>query len=286
MNTISCQGARRRLSAFHDGELPTQEQFEVESHLRGCARCASDAAAFDAVGDGLRVWAARTTATHEGDLEGLQSEILNRIRIEQEESVPAQVGRMFEDMRLGFAALGSTAASVVSILLVMVIFSFGPQSERPDSLSGLIHTMGTPTSSVDVRDLVGQQIGEPTAQDREAMSARMMPTPVVSRVEAHDTELSEEDAVFALAAVVTRQGRIASLEVVRADQRSSSEREQVLRLLDQVSRSRLEPAKVGGAPVAVRRVWVMANTTVRAKLPPALPKQSSLPAGVVRVAIG
>jgi len=88
--------------------------------------------------------------------------------------------------------------------------------------------------------------------------------------------MSEEDTVFALAAVVTRQGRIASLEVVRSDQQGSRDREQILRLLDQVSRARLEPATVGGAPVAARRVWVMAHTTVRAKLPP-LPKQSALP---------
>jgi anti-sigma factor RsiW len=286
MRMMSCQGARQELSAFHDGELPTQEQFDVESHLRGCASCADDAAALDVLGDGLRARAARTAAMHEADLEGLQSEILNRIRVEQEESVPAQVGRMFEDMRLGFVALGSTAASIVSILLVIVIFSFGPQSERPDSLSGMIQTMGTPPSSVDVRDLVGQQIGEPTAQDREAMSARMAPLPVTSTEDPRDAQLSEEDAVFALAAVVTRQGRIASLEVVRADQRNGSEREQILRLLDQVSRSRLEPAKIGGAPVAVRRVWVMASTTVRAKLLPVLPKQSWMPASLRRLAIG
>jgi len=88
--------------------------------------------------------------------------------------------------------------------------------------------------------------------------------------------MSEEYAFFALAAVVTRQGRIASLEVVRSDQPTASDREQILRLLDQVSRARFEPATVGGAPVAARRVWVMAHTTVRAKLPP-LPKQSALP---------
>jgi hypothetical protein len=208
----------------------------------------------------------------EGEMDGLQSGIVSRLRVEREESVPAQVGRMFEDMRLGFAALGSTAASFVSLLAVVGILNFGPQSERPDSLAGVMQGMGGSAATVDVRDLVGQQIGVPSPQDREAMSANAMGRPA----SATEAQMSEEDAVFALAAVVTRQGRVASLEVVRSDQQSSQTQEQILRLLDQVSRARFEPATVGGAPVAARRVWVMAHTTVRAKLPP-LPKQSALP---------
>jgi hypothetical protein len=281
---MSCHGARRRLSAFHDGELPTREQVDVQVHLRHCARCASEAAANAALGDMLRGRAAQLVALHERDLEALRSETVSRLNAEREESVPAQLGRMFVDMRLGFAALGSTAASLVSVMLVAGIFYFGPQTQRPDSLLGLMQLLSAPSSSVDVRDLVGQQIGEPSAHDREAMSATAMTFRPVSRETVGDTPLSEQDAVFALAAVVTRQGRIASLEVVRSDQISGSDREQILRLLDQVSRARLEPARVGGSPVAARRVWVMAHTTVRAKLP-ALPKQSALPTSGPRAVV-
>ncbi len=284
MKTMSCHGARRRLSAFHDGELPTREQVDVQVHLRQCARCASEAAGNAALGEMLRGRAAELVALHERDLEALRSETLSRLKAEREESVPAQLGRMFIDMRLGFAALGSTAASLVSVMLVAGIVYFGPQTQRPDSLQGLMQMLSAPSSSVDVRDLVGQQIGEPSAHDREAMSATAMSFHPVSRESVGDTVLSEQDAVFALAAVVTRQGRIASLEVVRSDQLPGSDREQILRLLDQVSRARLEPARVGGSPVAARRVWVMAHTTVRAKLP-ALPKQSALPTSAPRVVV-
>jgi len=247
----------------------------VDAHLRTCAACAREAASLDGFGDALRTRAARMAVAFEGEMDGLQSGIVSRLRVEREESVPAQVGRMFEDMRLGFAALGSTAASFVSLLAVVGILNFGPLSERPDSLAGVMQGMGggSAATSVDVRDLVGQQIGVPSPQDREAMSANAMGGPSASN---NDEQMSKEDAVFALAAVVTRQGRIASLEVVRSDQPGSEDREQILRLLDQVSRARFEPATVGGAPVAARRVWVMAHTTVRAKLPP-LPKQSALP---------
>ena len=88
---------------------------------------------------------------------------------------------------------------------------------------------------------------------------------------------SEEDAVFALAAVVTQQGRIANLELVLAEQRSGADRERVLRLLDDVSRARFEPARIGGSPVAVNVVWLLAHTTVRGKSG----KQSSMPQGTL-----
>jgi hypothetical protein len=274
---MSCQGVRRRLSAFHDGELPTDEQVRIETHLRGCPRCAREVRALRAFGDALRDRVAYTAAEYEVTAEALRSEIVSRVRAERDASVSVEFGRMFEDMRLGFAALGSTAASFVSLLLVVGIFTFGPQSERPDSLAAMMQHMEPQTSRVDVRDLVGRDIVEPSSHDREAMSARTMVGRGGRDVDVSEPPLSEEDAVFALAAVVTRQGRIASLEVVMSGPAGYSDREQVLRLLDQVSRARLEPARVGGSPVASRTLWVMAHTTVRAKLP-VQPKQSALSA--------
>ena len=87
---------------------------------------------------------------------------------------------------------------------------------------------------------------------------------------------NEEDAVLALSAVVTRDGRLKNLEAVLSEQPSSADRERVLRLLDQVSRARFEPARVGGSPIAVKTVWLFAHTTVRGKLP-LVPKQSAVP---------
>jgi hypothetical protein len=263
MTTMSCLGVRRRLSAYHDGELPTCEQVAVESHLRDCARCAIDAAELDDVGEALRMGAGRLALQFQGDLDALESEITNRVRVEREESVPAQVGRMFEDMRWGFAALGSIVASMVSLLVVSGICSFGPVAELPGSLAGMMETLGAPAAGVDTR--------------------MMMPRAPFGAVMSDDV-FNEEDAVFALAAVVTQQGRIKSLELVRSDQAKGTDREQVLRLLDLVSRARLEPARMGGYPLAVRTVLVLAHTTVRGKLP-VLPKQSALPAGQFGVAL-
>lgn len=92
-----------------------------------------------------------------------------------------------------------------------------------------------------------------------------------------DGLVSEEDEVFALAAVVTRNGRVVSPEVL-STQSSEAERQRVNRLLDEISRARFEPARMGGTAVSVKTVFVLARTTVRGKMP-VTPKQSSVPRG-------
>ncbi len=256
MRALGCSAVRQRLSAFHDGELPVDEQVQVECHLRACQACTNEAAELASLGDAIR--AAGTLPIGADELVAFQEAVVSRLEAEAEASVPAQVGHWFDDMRLGFAALGSTAASFVSVMLVAGIFYFGPQTQRADSLAGVMETMSAEPMSMEA----GLQL--PSVPSSEAIT-----------YDAFD----DEDAVFALAAVVTRNGRVKNLENLLAEQQSSADQERMLRLLDQVSRARLEPARMGGAPVAVRTVWLLAHTTVRAKPP----KQSSAPRASLRV---
>jgi hypothetical protein len=159
-------------------------------------------------------------------------------------------------MRLGLAALCSTGATMVSGLLVIGIFYFAPLSERPDSLAGMMETLGAPAIGMDSRIL------SPRPSDPDQIAEGLV---------------NEEDEVFALAAVVTRNGRIVSPEVL-SKQSSEAERARVNRLLDEISRARFEPARMGGTAVSVKTVLVLARTTVRAKMP-VTPKQSSVPRG-------
>jgi len=258
MKRLSCSGARRRLSAFHDGELPVEEQIAVEAHMRQCRPCAADAASMDDLGDFLRAGSSVHAGAVASAMAGLQAGVMACRSAEQQESVPAQVSRAFEDMRLGFAAIGSTVASVVTVLVMIGILSFGPRSERPDSLAGVLDTMG-PTAGV------GNNIGLPRAAGGGTVSNEVF---------------NEEDAVLAMAAVVTRNGRIANLEYL-SDRNSGPDREQVERLLDELSRRRFEPARMGASPVTVKTVFLLAHTTVRAKLP-ITPKQSLLPRRAVQ----
>jgi hypothetical protein len=190
------------------------------------------------------------------DLDDLEKDIMSRLAAEREESVSAQVSRAFQDIRLGLAAVCSTCATLVSVMLVVGIFYFAPLSERPDSLAGMMETLGAPAIGMDSRILSPR----PSESD-----------PIV------DGLVSEEDEVFALAAVVTRNGRIVSPEVL-SKQLSEAERARVNRLLDEMSRARFEPARMGGTAVSVKTVLVLARTTVRAKMP-VTPKQSSIPRG-------
>jgi hypothetical protein len=262
MKKLSCSGARRRLSAFHDGELPVEEQVAVEAHLRVCRPCAAEAASLGSLGEELRAVSSVHAASIAAAMAGLQAGVMACRSAEEQESVSAQVSRAFEDMRLGFAALGSTVASVVTILLMIGILSFAPRSERPDSLASMIDTFG-PTAGVD------NNIGLPRAAGEGTVSHEVF---------------NEEDAVLAMAAVVTRNGRIANLEYL-SDRSSGPDREQVERLLDELSRRRFEPARMGASPVTVKTVFLLAHTTVRAKLP-ITPKQSSLPQRAVQPLLG
>jgi hypothetical protein len=120
----------------------------------------------------------------------------------------------------------------------------------------MMETLGAPVIGMDSRIL------SPRSSESGAMT---------------DDSVSEEDEVFALAAVVTRNGRVVSPEVL-SKQSSEAERARVNRLLDEISRARFEPARMGGTAVSVKTVFVLARTTVRAKMP-VTPKQSALPRG-------
>ena len=87
---------------------------------------------------------------------------------------------------------------------------------------------------------------------------------VPRRHESSDWPLAGEDAVLALSAVVTREGRIQSIDVLAAEQARALKvkPEVVLAMIDAASRAQFEPARAGGAPVAVSMVWLLAHTTV------------------------
>jgi hypothetical protein len=71
-----------------------------------------------------------------------------------------------------------------------------------------------------------------------------------------------EDMMLAVSAVVTREGGVADLSILSNDR----DRRQVTSILDAISQTRLQPAELEGSPVAVNLVWILAQTTVKAKL--------------------
>ena len=76
---------------------------------------------------------------------------------------------------------------------------------------------------------------------------------------------SNDNAMLALSAVVTREGRVQNVEFLNPLQAAAIKvRPDVLvAMLDAASRAEFEPAQAGGSPVAVSMVWLLASTTVR-----------------------
>ena len=246
MTLFTCAAVRRRLAAFHDRELPVGETISIESHLKECPPCARELRQMASVGEALRLAAAHGPAD---DWTGLAPGVIGRMRAEANESWSARAARMFEDLHLVWIGLASTAATFVCGAAVLGMLHFAAE-ERADSLAAVIAVVGAPSGS----DLNPAQLNSfiqvPSVPKEGMVSAAL------------ERGVSEQDLVLALSAVVSREGRVSDLSVLTNDH----DRQQLMDLLDALSRERLAPAQFGGAPVAVNLVWLVAQTTVRAKI--------------------
>jgi hypothetical protein len=249
---LGCEHARGMLQAFLDGELPVDDQVAVETHLRWCRTCAAHVDDLRLIGDSLRLGAGNTTDDDQRELSALHAAVLSRVHAEHDQSLPVKVRALFDDLHLFWAGLGAVTAVIVCLFATMSVMH-AASVERPDSLAGVIQSLANPGSDRNPMLLDGRIIQMPRALD-DAPSL--------------DT-LKEDEAVFALATVVTREGRVANYEVLMSERdgapRPGRVGRQVTRLLDQVARSRFSPAEQGVArePVAVNMVWLLARTTVK-----------------------
>jgi hypothetical protein len=234
---------RRQLSAFHDGELPLGEQIAVQAHLRECPACAAEAREMDDLGCCLRAGALSVGVTPDA-WEGLPSIVVSRMKAEDAESITGRTGRIFEDLHFVWAALGATGATVACLGLIFTIFYYAITSPAGSNRNPVVANAGM--------DL-------PSAAPTDAFPAAAL--------------VSEDDLALALDAVVTREGRIARLEVIQpgGDVKgpTKEERQAVINLLDAISKARFQPARYAGSPVpvAVNMVWLYASLTVKAKMP-------------------
>ena len=250
MDLLGCAEIRPRLAAYYDGELSVEGQIAIDTHVMGCAACAGDARRLEAIGRALR---ARTVSTNAlaDTAAGLAITVVSRMNAERDQSVRARVGRLFEDMHLVWAALGAVTSTACCILLIAATMYFtGPG--RTDSLAAIMTAMASPGSNANPVRL-DQSIQVPRVR-----LEGIIPAMLVGRRPSDNGEAREQDV--ALAAIVTREGTIAGLEVLLADGHGE---EMMLSLLDEAATVRFEPASFAGSPVAVNMVWLLAHTTVR-----------------------
>jgi len=254
---LGCDAAREMLQPFVDRELPLVEQVELEAHLRWCDSCAARVEDLQLIGAALRLGAA-APPVHSEDacaMASIQSEVLTRIRAERDQSLSVRVREAFADMHFFWPALGATAA-LAACLFAVVSVNRSVRVEHPYSMADRITTMANPGS------------------DRNPLPIDMLmlaPRPLTEGPLLES--MSDEEAVFALAAIVTREGRISDYELLHAVRESrglaaSAHDDEVSALLDTVKLSRFAPAQTPDGAVAVNMVWLLARTTVKASIDP------------------
>ncbi len=246
MKLMSCAAVRRRLAAYYDRELPIRDVIDIETHLNDCQPCVRELKGFEAMGAALRLVAAPAPAD---DWTGLQPGVISRMRAEQQQSWPARVGRMFDDLHLVWIGLASTTATFLCAAAVLSMLHFATTERRDDSLAALIAVYAAPYGS-DINPIrFDSRISVPTVPENGVVFATL------------ENATSGLDCEVAMAAQVSREGLVSGLELLgeAPDQREAAG------LLRALAGGRLEPARFSGEPAAVNLVWLVAHTTVKGK---------------------
>jgi putative zinc finger protein len=252
MKPLTCAAARRRLQAFYDRELGVADQIAVNAHLAWCDRCGAEFEDLRMVGSALQALAPRRALLTQDEAAVFTSTVVSRMQAEDDASLFARLRLMFEDMHLVYAGLGAATATAVCLVIMLGMMRFAT-TDRPDSLAAVMTVLATPLECESGNDIT----------DASGCRARW------SERFARANEWDEQEAVFALEAVVMRQGRLANLAVLRAAPRHAAlggDLQVIEDLLDVVSRSRLDPRL---STRLATPIWVYEQTTVRATKPPA-----------------
>ncbi len=259
MTALTCAKTRRRLQAFHDRELAVGDQIAVSAHLEWCDHCADELSDLRGLGRALQSLAPARPVLAFVEAEVFTESVVSRLKAEDDASFLSRVREMFDDMHLVYAGLGAAAATAICIVIMLGMMRFAT-TDRPDSLAAVMTVLATPLECESGNDIT----------DASGCRARW------AERFARANEWDEQEAVFALEAMLTQHGRLANLELMRATRRhaSSGEVEVIEALLDVVSRSRLDPSLSMRLPTAI---WLLEQTTVRASKQPT-PLDVPLPA--------
>lgn len=251
MHAIQCEDVQNRLEEFHDDELSLEARVAIQGHLHDCVTCSLVADELADLRHTLREAAWQLPDRDEPDAERLPGRVIDRLRVEEQFSLEAEVRSWFQDMHLVWAALGATAATLFCLLGSLSVLHAANQ-ERPDSLAGRITFLANPGSNQNPMRLDEWMLA-PRWRTDEGVTP--MPT------------LPADDAVFALSAVVTREGRVQNLSLLSDRSDAKVRPDVLLAMLQAASQVEFVPAKstTTGDPVAVSMVWVLANTTVKGR---------------------
>jgi hypothetical protein len=249
MTPLTCAAVRRHLAAYCDRELDLGMHLAVRVHLADCQACRREGEDIESLGRAVRQSAPARRRARRDDLAAVRHGVVGRFQAERAYSIAHGIERILDDLRMLWAAAGATMATVVCVVALLGFVRLTLR-EMPYSMAAVIGALGDPGSNRNPLSVDGRMLLPRPAADSG------MPSPV----------LRGEEAVLMLSAVVTREGELRDLAVLEPGLRGlTPENPAVLKLLGTVSQTRFQPARAGGAPVAVNVVWMLAHTTVFGK---------------------
>lgn len=243
MHEHPCADVREHLEAFYDGELSIEQRVAIQNHLGDCIACNLAAEELIAIGASIREFAAHVADRTSDEPMRMTSRVIERLGVEAQFSVRAQVMALFQDMHLVWAGLGATVATMICVIGSASVLHAANQ-QPPGSFANVISILANPGSN----------------ENPLRLNYEMLAPQVVA---ATPLEASGEDGEYALAAVVSREGRVQGVEIIN---QSQAKTRAVNAMLHDAYRVQFAPAKTRGDAVAVSMVWLVANTTVKGRI--------------------
>ena len=234
---MSCRIARRRLSAYLDGELRAADAQRLDEHLRGCAGCATRLAELRSVVEDL----AELPRLAGGE------EITSRVfdRLEMEDRGPA-FAALFRSVRSGRPMIVPSLAGAA--LLLAAVFGSLFALSRPEPLPEVhvaqgqwpprLPEWGTESNPLVLYDSVDLPRARPGFASSDALAGM------------------GEGTLF-LETVVARDGSVSNVTLLNGDLAQAQP------LLDALRRQRFEPVLYRGRPVAVSMYRLISHMEVR-----------------------
>jgi hypothetical protein len=242
----------------------------VESHVRWCRTCAARIEDFQLIRSSIRVGPPNLSqvAQIEPAFTAVYSDVLMRVRAERDQRFAVRIRELFTDMRLLWPALGATIAVLVCLSVAFGVLK-STSSERPQSLATRLEGMTPGSEANPLRPDNNARVDRYFDKFVDSDRAGGISIPRVMDDGAFVAGIRDQEAMFTMAMVVSREGRIMNAELLNSE-RSGARAKQTVptndaeAVLDAVRQSRFAPAQTPiGRTVAVNMVWLIIVTTVQ-----------------------
>jgi hypothetical protein len=199
----------------------------------------------------------------DGAFARLAPELLARTTLDQDANWGRRVRDVIEEKHHLWIIGGALAATMTMALLMVTVLNATPV--KPGSLASLLRTSVALGSNANPIALATGVTWAGPTKDRFAYATQLLPRVTVDTraaamlIQPLPPLLLEN---LTLTAVVTREGQLASVEVLRNEAPDADLARAISRLASGVQ---FVPPHAAGAPIAVNVVWLLERMTVRAE---------------------